>query len=950
MGGISSGMGLFSGIDSQTLIQQLLSIESRPKLLVQSRVAQLQRQQAALLDINSQLGSLRTAASNLRLNDIFSSAQAVSSAPEILSATASTNAVPGSYSFTVAQLVTSQQWLSRGFADASSAGLGATSFTFESAQARLDRDTALADLNGGNGVQRGKIIISDADGASATIDLSTAATVGEVLDAITGATGVEVTASVQGGKLVVSHDEGKAIRIVSAYGYDTAASLGIEQNTASSATVVGSDVYYLAESTSLSVLNDGNGVFIGNQVGESSYDFTITVDGTAVNVNLGDVYAMVDGKLEATASAVTTIEGVLGRINSALEAALGDTSVQASIDAAAGGLRIVDAQGRTISITENSSTGGSTAADLGLITGSPVTGTLTGRRILAGLNTTLARTLNGGSGIAGDGAISITGRDGLDYSLTIDPTASVSEILASIGAQTGGMITASLDERGTGLVLRDATGGTGNLIVSGETAESLGIATDAGGVAAAEVRSGNLQHQYVTLGTTLASLNGGKGTGTGTFRITDSTGANQIVDIGTGDKTVNDVIRDINSRGLRVRARINSNGDGIELYEPDDGAGGSVKIKVEDVTGSVAKALGIRGEAAGTGAENVINGSAERTVEFEATDTLDQIASKINAAGVGLTAAVINDGAGSTPYRLSFTTSGSGTAGRMVIDTGAFDLGLSMLEAGRDAKVFFGASDPARAVLLRSSTNVLDGVIQGVSIDLKSASEDPVTLTVSQDTAAIETAISKFVDAFNTVIDRIAAQSKYTQETNTKGPLLGDSTVQTLRAAMFSTIQSDGRGLTGRYSNLVQVGVTVGSGGKLSLDRDALRAALAEDPDAVAEVFAARKVVPPQDAQDLGDGISVRDPDAPETFSSLGVAAMIEELVKTYTDTVDGVMTSKTKGIDAQIKQQNARITALDARLASRRLVLERQFLAMEQAIAQLQSAQSSLTSIQLVR
>ena len=46
--------------------------------------------------------------------------------------------------------------------------IGATSFTFEGAQARLDRDVSLADLNGGQGIARGKISITDSAGHAAT--------------------------------------------------------------------------------------------------------------------------------------------------------------------------------------------------------------------------------------------------------------------------------------------------------------------------------------------------------------------------------------------------------------------------------------------------------------------------------------------------------------------------------------------------------------------------------------------------------------------------------------------------------------------------------------------------------------------------------------------------------------------------------------------------------------
>jgi flagellar capping protein FliD len=73
-------------------------------------------------------------------------------------------------------------------------------------------------------------------------------------------------------------------------------------------------------------------------------------------------------------------------------------------------------------------------------------------------------------------------------------------------------------------------------------------------------------------------------------------------------------------------------------------------------------------------------------------------------------------------------------------------------------------------------------------------------------------------------------------------------------------------------------------------------------------------------------------------------------MVEKYLDTVDGVLTLRGKGLDAQIKIQNDRIAALDIRLASKQATLQRQFLAMEQAIGQLQSQSSALGSISNIR
>jgi flagellar hook-associated protein 2 len=428
--------------------------------------------------------------------------------------------------------------------------------------------------------------------------------------------------------------------------------------------------------------------------------------------------------------------------------------------------------------------------------------------------------------------------------------------------------------------------------------------------------------------------------------VTDSMGVRGEIEIKDTLKTVDDLVRHINNATTTdVKARINAEGDGIELYDEAAGAG---KIKVEDLSGVVAANLNIKGEAPGTGAANVIDGSFERTLTFAATDGLTQIAQKISAANVGVIASVINDGSGSAPFRLSLTARATGTSGRMIVDSGGFELGLNTLDQGQDARVFFGASDPARAVLLTSSRNTLDSVITGVTIDLASTSSEPVTLTVSRDTAAIETAVNVFLDSFNALADRIAAQTKYDKDTNTRGTLLGDSTALSLRGVLYSTANGRAQGLDGAFDRLVDVGITVGEGGKLKLDRDRLRQAMEQDFQSVADLFSTRELKP-REPIELGTGITVNNPDAPDEFLKLGVPGQLEHLANGYINTVDGVLTRRGRSLTDQIDLQTKRIADIDARLATRRGILERQFLAMEQAIGKLQAQQSSLGQISML-
>jgi len=952
MSGISTGVGIFSGVDSRSLIDQLMALESRPRQAAQARISQLQLQQTAYLDINTRLSALRSAAQTFRLNTTFQARRAVSSNTSAMTATATNAAPPGTYSFLVDRLVSTQQQMSRGYANSDQAGIGLTSLTFESAQARLDRDVALADLNDGQGAQRGRITITDSGSRTSTIDLSRTTTIGEVLSAINSNGTSQVTASVSGGRLVVRDNAGGSLSIANVQGYTTATSLGIEGS--GSGTITGSVIYRLNNNTTLATLNDGAGVSIKNIAGTSPSNFSIQViDGstmtTTVPIYLGEVR---NDAGEITQAAASSVSEVVSRINTALAESVSD--VTASIDSTNGRLVITDSSGiQSVSVIEGSS---STAADLGLTT-TQVGNSIPGRRVLAGLNSTLARGLNGASGITGDGVLNFTARDGHAFSVTIDQTASLIDIFAQIETASGtgsngrARISLGLDANGTGVRVTDNTGlSTSNLIITGTTgndsATSLKISTGASGVAAAVKDSGNLQRRYMSRATSLSQLNAGRGLGTGTVRLTDATGAVATFSVGSNQRTLGDVIDQINSSGLLLIARINTNGDGIEVVENTSSSpAGPVKIKIEDVSGSVAQSLNLRGEAPGIGGGNTINGSFERSLSVSAGDTLQQIVTKINEGRAGVTASIVRDGNGSTPFRLSLTSAQTGAGGRFIVDSGSFDLAWNTLDIGRDSRAFYGSTDAARGIVLGGSTNAIDGAVPGIRLDLLATSETPTTITISSDTTAIETAIGAFVSTLNTAVDRINSNTRYDPATERGGPLLGDSTALELKQAIYAMLQSTPTGVSGRYQRLSEVGVRVGQGGRVEFNQDQFRQALAQDPAAVEALFTTR-VLTDDTFIELEPGVRVRNPRSGSAFSSLGMMGRFEQLATRYIDTTDGVLTRRGKGLDDQIRLQTNRVTSINERLDRRRAQLERQFTSMELAIQKLQTQQSALGSL----
>ena len=595
MGQITSGIGLISGINTAELIDQLLAIEARPKALVQNRVAVLQAQQVAFQDINAKLLSLKLSANALATNSSFKATSATSSNEDVLTATSGTTAVPGTYDFAVDRLVSGQQLITRGFADTdlSPIAVGGGALTFEFGAARLDSDTDVSLLNGGLGISRGRIRITDRAGASATVDLSKALTVSDVLDAINLADGIGVTASIDGDQFVLTDNTGSTATNLSVadVGFaSTARSLGLDA-AAVGDTLTGSQVNLLGASTPLAFLNDGNGI---HHLSVQD-DFSIAYSGGSFNVNL---------------SQVNDLDDVFTAIATASSGA-----VTAGVNATGTGLVLTDTIGAG-PITVTGLNGSGAAADLG-IEGTSGGAQLDGARILSTLNSRLVHNLKGGAGAA-LGTISITDRSGASDTVDLSGARTVDQVLSLInGAAVN--VTAALNDSGNGIILSDGTGLTAaNLTVadvSGTGAADLNLAAS---VDAASIDSGNLQFRYIAESTRLAQLNGGRGVSRGQFIITDSSGASATVDLTQGNEiTIQDVLAEINSRGLSLNARINDSGDGILI---EDTGPGVLAVKVEESGSTTARDLGIRGEASSPGQDLV--GSFEKTLNVASVEVL----------------------------------------------------------------------------------------------------------------------------------------------------------------------------------------------------------------------------------------------------------------------------------------------------------------------------------------
>jgi len=235
-------------------------------------------------------------------------------------------------------------------------------------------------------------------------------------------------------------------------------------------------------------------------------------------------------------------------------------------------------------------------------------------------------------------------------------------------------------------------------------------------------------------------------------------------------------------------------------------------------------------------------------------NSLSGIRDAINAAQVGVTATIINDGS-ANGQRLVLTSAKTGAASSMQIsvadsDGNATDMsGLSQLAydpaaaagSGRNMTQTQAAQDAALTIdglAITRANNTISDAIPGVSLTLKSLTAAPTSLTVAANNSGVTTSVSSFVAAYNSVVSTLTSLTQYNASTQTASVLTGDSTVRLVQNQL-RTLVGGSLGSGSRYDTLSQVGVSFQADGTLKLDSSVLQTALNTDSNAVAQLFAA---------------------------------------------------------------------------------------------------------------
>lgn len=120
MAGSITASGLVSNIDTASIVDQLVALESRPITLLKSRQSAFKSQVSLLGDIISRLSSLEAAARDLGSTGVLAAKVATSNSA--FTATPGTGAMAGRYAVRVDQLAQASKWMSGPF-DSATAGV-----------------------------------------------------------------------------------------------------------------------------------------------------------------------------------------------------------------------------------------------------------------------------------------------------------------------------------------------------------------------------------------------------------------------------------------------------------------------------------------------------------------------------------------------------------------------------------------------------------------------------------------------------------------------------------------------------------------------------------------------------------------------------------------------------------------------------------------------------------
>lgn len=246
-----------------------------------------------------------------------------------------------------------------------------------------------------------------------------------------------------------------------------------------------------------------------------------------------------------------------------------------------------------------------------------------------------------------------------------------------------------------------------------------------------------------------------------------------------------------------------------------------------------------------SGASFTSSGSGVKTVTIDpSNNSLNGIRDAINAAGIGVTATIVNDGSGS-PYRLALTVNETGKTNSLKISVDG-DATLSTLlshnpadnagQALQETSTAQNAEFTVDGIAVSKTTNSTSDVIAGVNLTVNKVGGASVSVT--RDSAGVTGAVNSFIKAYNDLSATLRDAGAYNATTRSASALNGEASLRNIQTQVRGILNTPiGVGETA-YSLLSEVGVSIQKDGMLALDSSKLQKAIDTNFNRIAGLFA----------------------------------------------------------------------------------------------------------------
>ena len=328
-------------------------------------------------------------------------------------------------------------------------------------------------------------------------------------------------------------------------------------------------------------------------------------------------------------------------------------------------------------------------------------------------------------------------------------------------------------------------------------------------------------------------------------------------------------------------------------------------------------------------------GGVNTTVDVT-TATPAGIVAAINAKNTGVTAQMVNTGAGSNGWTIALNSTSSGSANAFT----ATVTGFTATDGSGNpvAPPVFSTSQTAADAHLKvdglemwRSSNTVSDAIPGLTLGLLAptssngtlASSTPATVQLTRDTSAIQTAVQNLVSAFNNVKSVLkAASDKNSTTPDVGGTLVNDALVRQIRNQVTNMVTGYSPTASGDIKALRDLGVTLQADGTLAVSTKKLDTALSQHYDDVVNMMSANQ----------------------NTHSTLGLAG---NAAQSLTDVLSstGPIVRASKNASTMVTHYTDQETQLNSQMQSLLDRYTKQFAAMDMIVGQMNSLRTSLTS-----